>query len=303
MIPIDEAFESHLQNDVTTHCFAWIIRRKDQIVLGFCDHDCALYLDGVHCLPQSGLNGSEAGSQLGLAANTAQVEGALTADTLNDADIERGLYDGAIVETYMVNWSQPDQFALLRVSTIGQITRNGNRFFAELKSSAVQLDQIHGRRIKRNCDAQFGDQRCAKNKDDPAFSANAQVLAINGQELTVDGLGRFEAQWFEGGIVEWQSGQNNATHNLVVSHITTEEIVGDATQAIARLVLRDPTVFEIAVGDRFRIIVGCDKSFEQCREKFSNQLNFRGFPHLPGNDAAYAYVSGEGQLDGGALVP
>ncbi len=26
--------------------------------------------------------------------------------------------------------------------------------------------------------------------------------------------------------------------------------------------------------------------------KFANALNFRGFPHLPGNDAAYGYVGG-----------
>jgi len=32
-------------------------------------------------------------------------------------------------------------------------------------------------------------------------------------------------------------------------------------------------------------------------------LNFRGYPHLPGNDAAYAYAT-EGQvLDGSPVIP
>jgi hypothetical protein len=31
--------------------------------------------------------------------------------------------------------------------------------------------------------------------------------------------------------------------------------------------------------------------------------DFRGFPHLPGNDRAYGYVSEGGEFDGRALVP
>ena len=53
----------------------------------------------------------------------------------------------------------------------------------------------------------------------------------------------------------------------------------------------------------FTISAGCDKAFATCKAKFANQLNFQGFPHLPGNDAAYAYVDGEGVFDGAPLVP
>ncbi len=50
----------------------------------------------------------------------------------------------------------------------------------------------------------------------------------------------------------------------------------------------------------FTIYAGCDKRFETCRAKFANTLNFRGFPHMPGNDAVQARpVAGE-PLDGGS---
>ena len=40
---------------------------------------------------------------------------------------------------------------------------------------------------------------------------------------------------------------------------------------------------------------------ETCRLKFNNFMNFRGFPHVPGEDWLMAYP-GEGQpLDGGSL--
>ena len=37
-------------------------------------------------------------------------------------------------------------------------------------------------------------------------------------------------------------------------------------------------------GDTFTLTAGCDKSLATCRDKFANVANYRGFPHMPGND-------------------
>ena len=59
----------------------------------------------------------------------------------------------------------------------------------------------------------------------------------------------------------------------------------------------DEALGHLAAGG-FTIVAGCDKRFETCRTKFANRLNFRGFPHMPGNDAIQAGpVAGEA-LDG-----
>ena len=55
-------------------------------------------------------------------------------------------------------------------------------------------------------------------------------------------------------------------------------------------------------GDSFTIVAGCDKRFGTCKAKFANRENFRGFPHLPGNDSAYAYVTDGLVFDGGPVV-
>jgi uncharacterized phage protein (TIGR02218 family) len=58
----------------------------------------------------------------------------------------------------------------------------------------------------------------------------------------------------------------------------------------------------IAAGDAFSIIAGCDKSPSTCQTKFANILNFRGFPHMPGNDRVIAYPSSLAPaLDGGSF--
>ena len=58
----------------------------------------------------------------------------------------------------------------------------------------------------------------------------------------------------------------------------------------------------IAAGDLLVLEAGCDKSFDMCRSKFFNTLNFRGFPHMPGNDELIKIArAGEPGLDGGSL--
>ncbi|MBY0422096.1 MAG: phage BR0599 family protein, partial [Parvularculaceae bacterium] len=54
-----------------------------------------------------------------------------------------------------------------------------------------------------------------------------------------------------------------------------------------------------AVGDAFTLQPGCDKSFATCRDRFANAVNFRGFPLMPGDDAALAYPLRGEALDGG----
>ena len=44
---------------------------------------------------------------------------------------------------------------------------------------------------------------------------------------------------------------------------------------------------------------GCDKRAETCRAKFDNFLNFRGFPHIPGDDWVTAYPKDGANHDGG----
>jgi len=209
MTAIPPALESHLAGEVTTHCFCWIIRRNDGIVQGFTDHDRILLVGGVACEPQTGLSASEATSSLGLAVDSAEIEGALSSANITDIDIESGAFDGAAVETYLVNWASPDQQTLLRSSRIGAITRSGGKFVAETKSSSVDLDKVSGRRITRLCDAQLGDDRCryAGGAKGGTVTAIISVLPLAGlrQELcTVQDEIRQQCQFSRLSASAWQ---------------------------------------------------------------------------------------------------
>jgi uncharacterized phage protein (TIGR02218 family) len=58
----------------------------------------------------------------------------------------------------------------------------------------------------------------------------------------------------------------------------------------------------ILPGDTFIVTAGCDKRFATCHDRFNNIVNFRGFPHVPGNDFVVRYpVPAEPGNDGSSL--
>ena len=54
------------------------------------------------------------------------------------------------------------------------------------------------------------------------------------------------------------------------------------------------------LGDRVRITTGCDKQFATCRDKFSNILNYRGFPDIPPIDWVMVHPTHAMQKAGGS---
>jgi uncharacterized phage protein (TIGR02218 family) len=291
-----QALAEHLSGEVTTVCHCWRVTRADGLVTGYTDHDRRLSVDGTAFEPESGFSASEARSTLGLAVDTVDVEGALSSAHIRDDDIADGLYDGAKVETFLVDWRRPEHFALLRTATIGKITRSDQRFVAELESLVHALDQPNGRYVTRACDAELGDKRCTFLLDKPGYGGAGTVLSLDGAgTIIVSGIETFEPGWFSHGILTWISGPRAGRSDRIVEH--RQDMRGVV------LIMRPGNGFAISTGDGFSIKAGCDKTFAACKAKFSNSLNFRGFPHLPGNDAAYGYVTEGGQFDGSPIVP
>lgn len=288
------SLHAELQRDCTTLCHCWRVERRDGRVFGFTDHDRPLTVAGQDYEPQSGFTQTEARTSLGMAVDAVDVEGALSSDTLTEEDIAAGLFDGATVATLLVNWNEPEEFAPVRAAVIGRIARADGRFVAELESRAASLDKPNGRYLRRGCDARLGDARCRVDLAREGLRGTGEVLAVRAPAtLVAGGLGAFAAGWFAFGEIAFSSGALDGRTLTVVDHRREGEDVMLVLPAAGAMP---------APGDVFTIVAGCDKRFATCKAKFANAVNFRGFPHLPGNDAAYAYVTEGMQFDGGALV-
>jgi len=57
----------------------------------------------------------------------------------------------------------------------------------------------------------------------------------------------------------------------------------------------------LRAGDQLRLIAGCDKRAETCREKFANLINFQGFPDIPGDDWLVSVPRSDQPNTGGSL--
>jgi uncharacterized phage protein (TIGR02218 family) len=285
------ALEDGFARGAATTCRAWLLRRRDGLVLGFTDHDMPLMVDGVRCLASSGLSAGALERSTGLAVDNVAASGALSHDAIKEADIRAGRWDAAAVDIWLVDWTDTAERRLLFRGSLGEITHRDGAFSVELRGMAEALNMPVGRVFQPRCDAILGDARCGVALG-PSFAVEVEVTGIrDGRVIELPPLGQFAADWFERGRMAVISG---AAAGL------EERIKVDRAIAGARVIelwsaLRAPVV----AGDRIRLEAGCDKRRETCREKFGNILNFRGFADIPGEDWLMSHPVAADNNDGG----
>lgn len=289
MRTIPSQLAARLASGVTTLCHVWRVRRRDGAVFAFTDHDRPLAFDTLTAEPLQSVSGGAIEKSVGLSADSASIAGALSAEAITDEDLARGFWDGARVDIYRVDWSAPGDRVHVFAGRIGEVRRGAQAFEAELRGLQAALNVPVGRVFSRFCDADLGDGRCGKDIETAAFRGEGVVTEIVGTHaFKASGLNAFADQWFARGRIVWASGGQ--------SEVATHRVEG----ALAFIELLDTA--PITQDAAFTIYAGCDKRFETCRAKFDNILNFRGFPHMPGNDALQAGPLAGDKLDGSSRL-
>lgn len=289
MRDIPAAIAASLAEGVTSLAHVWRITRRDGQVFGFTDHDRQLQFDALTCEPNDGLSFGAVEKGLGLGVDTASIVGALSSEAFTEADLSRGLWDGAKVDLYRVDWTDPDQRVHLFAGRIGEVRRGAQAFEAELRGLQAPLNIPVGRVFSRFCDADLGDLRCGKNIETALFRGEGVVAdVLNAAAFRASGLGAFAEGWFTRGRLVWDAGGEGeiAAHRVEAAGAVIEVL--DAPGAV------------LSPGAGFTIYAGCDKRHETCRAKFANAINFRGFPHMPGNDAVQSGPAVGQTHDGGS---
>ncbi|TMI99431.1 MAG: DUF2163 domain-containing protein [Alphaproteobacteria bacterium] len=282
MRSIPPALQAKLDSGVTTLARCWIITRRDGVVMGFTDHDADLTVAGTLCHAGTGLTASEATARLGLQVDGSEIAGALADDSLAESDLAAGRYDAASIELHLVDWSEPALNVLLAKGALGEVRREGAAFTAEFRSLAHRLNEENGRLYTATCSADLGDAHCTVDLGDPAFHAGGTVAGLAGASaFHASGLDGFADGLFIGGKLSFTGGANAG----FAVEVKTHRVALDGV--LIELWQKPPE--PIAVSDAFTVTAGCDKRFATCRDRFANAVNFRGFPHIPGNDFVISY--------------
>lgn len=271
---------THYDGSSLTLAWCWKVTRTDGQVFAFTSHDQAITLDAVVYSASSVFDASAVSTLAELNVDDVEVMGLLDSSGITSEDIERGLWDGAAVEIRRVNWANiADGAEIIRVGEIGEIKREGRGFKAELRGLMQKLQRNIGDLISPLCNAELGDARCAK--DLTSFTHATTVTAVTSRrEFTVASV-QADA-YFRHGKATFTSGDNDG----VVADIKTND-GGDVELFLA-------VPFDVQIGDGVTLIAGCDKvhlvdadgvQTGDCKNKFDNVVNFRGFWAVPGRDA------------------
>lgn len=291
----ESALDLHLASGTTTVCRAWTVTRADGVVLGFTDHDRDLLVEGVLCRAGSGLTARALQQVTGLAVDNSEAVGALSDAAITEADLAAGRYDAAEIRVWLVNWAAAQERAEVFRGTLGEVTRRGAEFRSELRGLSEPLNQPVGFAYMRACSAVLGDSRCRFDLGQPGYFSERpfENFERDGLMLSFESFSGFDDGWFAGGRLSVLSG---AAAGLAVM-IKSDRLSGVSRRIELWQSVRAPLVS----GDMLRLEAGCDKRAETCRTKFANFLNFRGFPHIPGEDWLTAYPRPGRPAMGGSL--
>lgn len=137
----------------------------------------------------------------------------------------------------------------------------------ECKSDSSRLDILMPRNlIQAGCLHTLFDLGCGLSE--AANRTTGTISSVAGDGSLVTGLGSATGTFDEGRLVI-TSGDNTGVARKIKRQVTTN------------LYLFAPFVFPIAPGTTFYVTPGCDKTKDTCNTKFSNVVNFRGFPYVP----------------------
>lgn len=263
---------AHLAQDVTTLAHLWKVIRQDGVVYGFTDHDEPITYAGLTYQPSTGFIPSAVATANGLAVDDLSLEGVLSSSAITAEDLLAGLWDGAQVWLYRVNYKDSGQGAIiLRRGWTGEVKGGQVGFVAELRGVTQRLAQQIGQNYSPSCRASFCDARCTLTLDD--YKVSGTITGVTDRRIFTDSARLEAAGTFNFGLIAFTSGENTGLSVEVKSF--------QSSTIECELALP----FDVAVGDTYDLWQGCDKRFSTCRDTYNNVVNFRGEPYIPISDA------------------
>lgn len=261
-----------MSGQLTSLAFCWRLERRDGAGIALTSHDSWLTVDGVRLQPEPGMTPAAIRSEIGLESRSGEVAGALSTAAISEADIVAGRWDGAALMLFAADWAEPDESHVLLEGELGVVASRDGSFEAELKGVAARLERPICPLTSPSCRAELGDPQC--RVDMAGRRLRATVTGLAGHVVTLD---RPVDERFRFGDLRFMAGAANGERRTILG------VEG------LKIHLRSAPAGEVALGTAVELVEGCDKLLATCSARFANAANFRGEPHLPGNDLLTRY--------------
>jgi uncharacterized phage protein (TIGR02218 family) len=267
---------NHMLGRTTSLVSCYRIMRTDTQTFGLTEGTRNIEIEGVTYYASGGLQTTVVQKSDTLAVDIIDVTAFL--DESGESEIEAGLWDGAIITIFEVNYMDiPSTFVgsrlnIIREGILGRVERQDQRFTAEIRSKMTRFDTHMGAQYTILCPWTLGDAVCGV--DLTPFTYTGTVTSVSGNArlgFTANGLAQ-RPGYFSQGRVTFTSG-DNAGYSMDVRHYNNKHFS-----------LNRPMPYNITDGDTFTAVRGDDHTFKTCRDVFHNIQRFRGFHFLPGID-------------------
>ena len=280
---------AHYAGSAHTLAKLWKVTRKDGAVFAFTDHNEAVTFESITYQPSSVFDASAIATRAAMNVDNLEATGLLRSDGITDADIEHGLWDGALIEIREVNYKDLTMGAnILRMGDLGQVKRRQGIYIAEMRGLMQKLQNNFIKVVAPMCNADLGDARCGVNLFTYRVTGSVTAVVSN-QKFKINNV--LADGHFNFGKITFTSGLNTQISMEVKSYLK----VGDLETFL-------PMPYTVVVGDTYSITPGCNKTLSKkkvttgtppveslvwygdCKNKFFNVVNYRGFPSVPGVD-------------------
>lgn len=274
---------AHMALGTTTLALLVKFTRRDGFVLAVTlDHDQPITFDGLTYEPALGMIPSDLQTSGDLSVDNLDAKGALMVLGIAEDDIAAGLWDLCDVRVLRVNWADLTMGAeKIKRGSFGEISIGRDSFSNEVRGITQRLQQTIGDVVSASCKADLFDSRCkvVATEGTWKFSGIAVSGVTSDRQFGASGLTQ-AAGFFDAGKVTWSTGANAGLSMEIRAHA-----------AGGNIELQEPMPYTIAAADTFTVFAGCLKrATEDCTGKFSNIINFRGFPSVPGQDQMFRGV-------------
>ena len=273
-----ESSRTWFSQPLETVAIWWRLERRDGVTLGFTSHDRNLEFDGLVHRTAPGMVPSAIRRTADFEAESAEVAGALSHDSIREADLAAGRFDGGSIAMGLVDWETLEHTTLY-AGTIGAVSHEGAGFSAELRSVKDLLARQIVPRTAPTCRAEFCGTGCTLSAI--GFTHQATLAEISADGTSVRVTGGPAAALLTFGMLRWIGGPEAGLTRRI------EAIDG------TWLVLDRSTSADVAIGTGIELREGCDHTLETCASRFDNAINFQGEPFLPGNDLLTRYPAAQ----------
>ena len=297
------ALLAHLSGGQTTIAWLFKLKRADGTILGFTGHDRDIVYDAHTSDPNdtdgaitykaaSGFNSSADAAKADLSVPNLEATAFLNSPSITEADIRALKYDNAQFKAMVVNWNDLTMGHVeIRRGVTGDVKMKNGLWTAECRGMAAYLQSRIGATYGPICRATFGsglngidmNSHWLCKVDVTLYRQNGSVSSVTDSRTIVPAAGLLQvgsgtptnpapSGWFNDGFITFTSGAlNGASFEIKTWDGTTLNLF------LAVPVLPAP-------GDTFQIEPGCNKTADDCQNKFNNIVNLRAETAIPGMD-------------------